>query len=266
VAPEGINGTICYPLEGNHDGLLFYFRQTFPDVKTRISSDARNVFARLKIKIKPEIVTMAGRQVDPTQQAGEYVKPQDWNNVLTDPDCVIIDTRNDFEINVGTFVNAVNPQTTTFSDFPLWFETTMTTPPKRIGMFCTGGIRCEKSTSMAKERFPNTPIYHLQGGILAYLDAVPEHESLFQGECYVFDQRVAVTHGLQPSVTYTICHACRHPLSVADRTHVDYREGLSCSYCVSTITDKQRQRFEERQRQLELAQENGTCHIYDPKE
>lgn len=265
LAPEGLNGTICYPQNGEHDTLFRYFELEFPGLKTRLSSDSRQVFARVKVKIKSEIVTMGGRHVDPTKQAGEYVKPHDWNHLLNDPDCLIIDARNDFEINVGSFANSINPSTTSFSDFPAWFETNVTAP-KSIGMYCTGGIRCEKSTSIARERFPNTPIYHLDGGILAYLEAIPKSESMFFGECFVFDQRVALTHGLKPSSEFTACHACRHPLSLADREHDDYREGLSCSYCVCTVTDKQRQRFEERQRQVDLAHEKGRFHIHDPKE
>jgi len=266
IAPEGINGTISYPMHGEHDVLLQFFEQAFPGLKTRLSAHRCHVFARLKVKVKAEIVTMAGRQVDPTEQSGEYVKPTEWNNLLKDPDCVVIDARNDFEIYVGAFPNAINPATTHFSEFPKWFETAVTKQPKRIGMYCTGGIRCEKSTAIAKLCFPNTPVYHLEGGILAYLDTLPASESMFHGECYVFDQRVAVTHGLAPSSSYTSCHACRHPLSLNDRQNADYRQGLSCSFCVSTITERQRQRFEERQHQVELAQENGVLHMHDPKE
>lgn len=265
LAPEGLNGTICYPRNSEHDSLFHYFELEFPGLKARLSCDSRQVFARIKVKIKSEIVTMAGRHVDPTQQAGEYVEPCNWNRLLNDPDCLIIDARNNFEVSVGSFANSINPTTTCFSDFPKWFETNVTAP-KSIGMYCTGGIRCEKSTSIAREHFPNTPIFHLEGGILAYLDTIPESESMFFGECFVFDQRVAVTHGLKPSSEFTLCHACRHPLSVVDREHHDYREGLSCSYCIFTVTDKQRQRFEQRQRQVDLSQKNGRFHIHDPKE
>jgi len=267
VACEGINGTICYPQE--KENLLEYFLAKFPGLRHRISYDSRPVFTRLKIKIKPEIVTLSC-DIDPTQQVGTYIPPgPGWNTLLQNPDCLVIDTRNDYEVRLGTFQNAVNPRTHNFKEFPEWLaEQAETNKPKSIAMFCTGGIRCEKATSLAlaSEVFQDTPIYHLEGGILAYLDQVPEQESQFEGECYVFDQRVAVTHGLLPTTKYTQCHACRNPLLWEDLQRDDYEEGMSCRYCINDITDKKRKRFSDRQKQIELSEKLGTPHLYDPKE
>lgn len=268
VAAEGINGTICYP---ESDSLLQYFLSKFPSLQYRISYDTRPVFYRLKIKIKPEIVTLSC-DIDPTQRVGTYVAPgPEWNKLLQDPDCLVIDTRNDYEVRVGTFQNAVNPHTDNFKEFPDFLQQQSQArqqKPKSIAMFCTGGIRCEKATSLAlaSQAFPDTPIYLLQGGILAYLDEVPPHESLFEGECYVFDQRVAVTHGLQPTCTYTQCHACRNPITYEDKERDDYEDGVSCRYCIQKVTEKRRRRLQERQRQVELSNKHGFPHMYDPKE
>ena len=267
VAPEGVNGTICYP--DDKEDLLGFFQNKFSNLRYRVSFDNRSVFARLKIKIKPEIVTLS-RDIDPTKFVGTYMPPgPEWNKLLQDPDCMVIDTRNEYEVRLGTFQNAINPHTRNFTEFPKWLsQQAQTKRPKSIAMFCTGGIRCEKVTSLALASglFPDTPIYHLEGGILGYLDLVPLQETLFEGECYVFDQRVAVTHGLHPSEIYTQCYACRSPLTPEDKEREDYEEGLKCRYCVSTLTDKQRQRFRDRQKQIELAKKEGTPHMHDPTE
>lgn len=267
VAPEGVNGTICYPQDDQV--LLNFFQEKFPGLRFRVSFDNRPVFTRLKIKIKQEIVTLSC-DIDPTQRVGTYVPPgPEWNKLLQDPDCLVIDTRNEYEVRVGTFQNAVNPHTQNFKELPEWMEQqAQQQKPKSIAMFCTGGIRCEKATSLAlaSNVFPNVPVRHLEGGILGYLDTVSEQESLYQGECYVFDQRVAVTHGLVPTTKYTQCHACRNPLLWQDKERDDYVEGVSCRYCVDSITEKKRMRQEERQRQIELAEKLGTPHLYDPKE
>ena len=266
VASEGVNGTICYPENGD---LLDFFLRKFPGLRFRVSFDNRPVFTRLKIKIKPEIVTLSCN-VDPNECVGTYVPPgPEWNKLLQDADCLVIDTRNDYEVRVGTFHNAVNPHTHNFREFPEFLQKQAQSQTfKSIAMFCTGGIRCEKATSLAlvSDAFPDTPIYHLEGGILAYLDRVPPHESLFEGECYVFDKRVAVTHGLLPTTTYTQCHACRSPLLPEDKDHDDFEEGISCRYCVDNVTDRKRMRFGERQKQVELSDKLGTPHMYDPKE
>lgn len=269
VAREGVNGTICYP--NDQGGLLDFLHDKFPGLRCRVSFDSRSSFARLKIKIKQEIVTLScDRACDPTERVGTYVPPgPEWNKLLQDPDCMVIDTRNEYEVRLGTFRNAMNPRTQNFKQFPEWLSRQVeTSKPKSIAMFCTGGIRCEKATSLAlaSKVFPGTPIYHLEGGILGYLDQVPKEESLFEGECYVFDKRVAVTHGLHPSKRYTQCHACRNPLTWEEKEREDYEEGLQCRYCAAKITDKQRERFRDRQKQCELANKLGTPHMHDPKE
>jgi UPF0176 protein len=271
LAEEGINGTICYPLnDANHDDdddkLLDFLQHKFNNsLRTRVSKADRPVFARLKIKIKKEIVTMhrddtAGSDAmtcDPSKMVGEYVKPQDWNRLLLDPDTLVVDTRNQYEIDVGTFRNAVNPHTQNFVEFPDWMKQNVAgdKAPKKIAMFCTGGIRCEKATNACLQLVPEgVPVYHLEGGILAYLNDIPPEESLFDGDCYVFDQRVAVTHGLKPSTTYQdSCHGCRHPLSKDDMARPDFVDGVSCRYCANKLTEEQRERYQSRQRQIDLA-------------
>jgi UPF0176 protein len=366
LAREGINGTICYPIrddirdmegiltnnvEGD-DPVLQYLNshRFFSGARTRISYAETAVFHRLKVKVKREIVTMLGGDeedqdvhkekqlivdpqnssnldLDPCQRAGLYVKPgKEWDDLLLDPDVVVIDTRNKYEVEMGTFQNAINPYTDNFRQFPQWLqkfgeacrslqtranhnETVMDTgcnypdsssqpithenassrncrstepvpftslptrlkgPPKAVAMFCTGGIRCEKSTRfcLQEEIFPsNVPIYHLEGGILAYLEHHTDPEkSLWNGDCFVFDHRVAVTHGLKPSATYELCYACRRPLTLEDRSGQDYIKGVCCKYCRDECTDDDRERFINRQKQIMLANERGTRHIYDPKE
>ena len=266
LSTEGVNGTICYPASEN-DKVRNTLQSKFPGLRTRISRDNRNVFARLRIKIKSQIVSIGdiNVNVDPTDTVGLYVKPgADWDSLLKDPECLVVDTRNAYEVRIGTFEGAVNPLTENFTEFPEWL-TTKAASSKKIAMFCTGGIRCEKATSLAKSLFPDKQVYHLEGGILAYLDTVQEDQSTFHGECYVFDQRVAVTHGLNPSQQYVSCFACRQPLSPQEREDVSYKEGLSCQYCVDDATEKQRQRFEDRNKQIELATKQGKLHIHDSK-
>lgn len=223
----------------------------------------------------------------PIERVGEYVRPRDWNKLLNDPDTLVIDTRNEYEIDVGTFRNAVNPHTQSFVEFPDWIERNLVNgdnnengnsinateknaleKKKKIAMFCTGGIRCEKATNAAMQLIPNDiPVYHLEGGILAYLDEISEEQSMFDGDCYVFDQRVAVTYKNRPSTTFRQkCHACRHPLSNKDLEREDYNHGVSCKYCVGQLTHKQEERFSQRQRQMELALKEGRQHIHDSKE
>jgi UPF0176 protein len=307
LAEEGINGTICYPFDNgaySQDTLLAFLQGKFVNsLRTRLSTSDRPVFARLKIKIKREIVTMhlqdgddnseminskesssaaacsSCMSCDPSESVGEYVKPQDWNQLLLDPDTWVIDTRNEYEIDVGTFRNAINPHTQSFVEFPDWMKDHLTVAvasadngaqppsttsrPKKIAMFCTGGIRCEKATSACLQLVPkDVPVYHLEGGILAYLNDIPPEDSLFDGDCYVFDQRVAVTYGLKPSTTYQqSCHGCRHPLSTEDVKRDDFVQGVSCRYCTNLLTERKQERYIARQRQIELAM-NGknTCH------
>jgi UPF0176 protein len=267
LSTEGINGTICYPLpkDGQLDAVFMGLKSRFPGLRTRISSDHRAVFARLRVKVKKEIVTIGNVDANPNQVVGEYVKPgAEWDALLKDPECFVVDTRNDYEVRIGTFEGAVNPHTDSFVEFPEWIAD-MAASAKKIAMFCTGGIRCEKSTSFLKKKFPDKPVYHLEGGILAYLAQVPAEQSSFLGECYVFDQRVAVTHGLLPSQMYTSCFACRQPLSPQDREDSRYQEGLSCPYCANKSSEKQLERFQERNKQIELSAKLGKPHIHDSK-
>ena len=278
LSTEGINGTICYPNPCGTDALLSHLKDLFPKLLIRISYDSANVFYRLKVKIKKSIISMGNDDgdddqdtIDPTTLVGEYVQPgPDWDALLEDPDCLVVDTRNDYEVRVGTFRNAVNPQTENFSDFPAWLanqKQQQSSPPQKIAMFCTGGIRCEKATSLARRLFPDTNVYHLKGGILGYLDTVPPDQSTFEGDCYVFDRRVAVTHGLKPSQSLTACHACRTPLQETDRQHPHYRDGLSCPYCYDNKTCSQKERYAMRQLQIGLAlQRNNRPHLHDAKE
>ena len=202
--------------------------------------------------------------VKPAQQVGTYVPPQQWDALISDPDTLVVDTRNAYEVAVGSFEGAIDPGTSSFREFPAWVEHTLRPlvaerRPKAIAMFCTGGIRCEKSTAyLLQQGFSN--VHHLQGGILRYLEEVPEPGSRWRGECYVFDQRVSVTHRLEPG-SYSLCHACGLPLSPADRSHAAYREGVSCPHCIDRFSDADRARFAERQRQLQLARRRGEAHI-----
>ena len=272
LAAEGINGTICYPFENKvEDSLLKFLQSVFgEDLRIRISEASFNCFPRMKVKVKGEIVSIHTGECDPTKGKGKYVKPEQWNTLLNDPDCLVIDTRNDYEVHVGTFRNAINPQTKGFTEFPKWMEENLVgaNTPKKIAMFCTGGIRCEKATNVCQKLVPkDVPVYHLEGGILAYLDTVKPEESMFEGDCYVFDQRVAVTYGNKPSTRYVdSCKACRHPLSQAELEGEDYIEGLSCVWCSDKLTDKQKERFAMRQRQVEIARERGVEEFFDPEQ
>eukprot|EP00546_Thalassionema_frauenfeldii_P018208 CAMPEP_0178907420 /NCGR_PEP_ID=MMETSP0786-20121207/7362_1 /TAXON_ID=186022 /ORGANISM="Thalassionema frauenfeldii, Strain CCMP 1798" /LENGTH=304 /DNA_ID=CAMNT_0020579219 /DNA_START=72 /DNA_END=986 /DNA_ORIENTATION=- len=256
LAGEGINGTICYPCPGEdkHDAVLEKLESLFPGIKTRSSKSNAVIFTRLSIKIKKEIVTLGDPNIDPTAIVGTYVKPGvEWDNLLRDPDCLVIDTRNDYEVRLGSFENAVNPHTESFKDFPEWLsKKSSATSAKKIAMFCTGGIRCEKATSMVKSLYPDKPVFHLEGGILAYLDNVHQDHSTFRGECYVFDKRVAVGHGLIPSEDYVACFACRQPLSQKELQGSDYVKGLSCRYCAKNKSEKQQKRFMDRNKQVDL--------------
>jgi UPF0176 protein len=273
VASEGINGTICYPFHPSaaKDPVLEFLQSKFNNsLRIRISAYDRPVFARLKIKLKTEIVTMHQEDSHPIEGVGKHVGPEEWNNILNDPDCLVIDTRNEYEIDVGTFKNAVNPRTQSFVEFPAWMRKNISgaKAPKKIAMFCTGGIRCEKATNVCLKMVPQgSEVFHLEGGILNYLDSIKPEESLYKGECYVFDQRVAVTYGLKPSEIFSrSCHACRHPLSIEDLKRDDFIEGLSCRWCVDKLSEKQRERFAQRQKQILLARQKGIPHIHDPKE
>ncbi len=265
LAEEGINGTICGTREGidsvrqwlDADGRFegLSYKESFADVPA---------FYRTKVKLKTEIVTMGVPGVNPQHIVGTYVKGEDWNRLIEDPDTILIDTRNDYEVAIGTFKNAVNPNTTSFREFPQWAADNLDkTKHKKVAMFCTGGIRCEKSTAYLKEQGFDE-VYHLDGGILKYLEEMPEQNSLWQGECFVFDQRVAVKHGLAQG-SYDQCYACRMPLSQADMQSDKYLQGMSCPHCHDQLSDEQKASFAERQKQIELAKQRGEQHIRDGK-
>jgi UPF0176 protein len=370
LANEGVNGTVCYKNnninereDGNKqddndnmeddDMILQYFQDQFPSIRTRLSYSPENVFFRLRIRIKSEIVTMGPvavehvqgnnnndidssggtctaattsiktRIVNPaTQPTGTYVKPgREWSDLISDPATLVIDARNDYEVALGTFQNAISPNTRSFTEFPKWLDEqllllqrrrstpascsntdtsdALVRPPiQRVAMFCTGGIRCEKATAyciqtmknnknialsststtcssssdQSSSSFSSLPVYHLEGGILAYLDTVPESESKWHGECFVFDSRIAVSHGLQPSTRYiTKCHACRHVLSqhdiTGDNALLYYEPGVSCPYCYNDgFRLERRKRYQERQHQVELSSEKGLSHMHDAKQ
>lgn len=265
VAREGINGTIA----GSDDAVarvLDHVRDLVGEagLEVKLSRAAAQPFHRMKVRIKREIVTMGEPDMDPLQSVGRYVSPEDWNGLIREPGTILIDTRNDYEVAVGTFSGAINPQTTTFREFPAWFRAERErllkegTRPK-IAMFCTGGIRCEKATAFVKAEGLED-VYHLQGGILKYLEVIPEEQSLWQGECFVFDQRVAVAHGLAPG-SYALCHACRRPVSETDQRSQLYEAGVSCPACYAERSDEQRAGYRERHRQECLAAARGEAHV-----
>ncbi len=265
LAEEGVNGTIA----GSPDALEAALAElrALPGaegLEAKFSEAADMPFARLKVRLKREIVTMGVPGTDPSRLVGTYVKPQEWNALLADPDTILIDTRNEYETALGTFEGAIDPQTESFRDFPAWFRSFRARldaegrKPK-IAMFCTGGIRCEKATSFVKAEGVED-VFHLEGGILKYLETVPEPETKWRGECYVFDERVSVRHDLTPGA-HTLCHACGRPVSPEGRQHKDYVEGISCAACLHEMTDDQRARFAERQRQIELAKARGEKHM-----
>jgi len=268
LAAEGINGTIA----GTRIGLevvVAFIRSLpgFADTDVKYSTAEAMPFHRMKVRLKQEIVTMGQPGIDPMTGTGHYVSPEDWNALISEPGTIVIDTRNDYEVEVGTFAGAINPGTATFRDFPDWFRVQRdrllgTGRPPKVAMFCTGGIRCEKSTAFLKAEGIEE-VYHLKGGILKYLETVAADESLWKGECFVFDQRVAVGHGLEPG-THALCHACRRPVSPEARTSPLYLEGVSCPACHAARTDAQRAGYAERDRQERLAKERGTAHIGAP--
>ncbi|MBB6123337.1 rhodanese-related sulfurtransferase [Sphingobium subterraneum] len=265
VAREGINGTIAGTDEAI-DAVLDAIRQLpgCADLDVKCSRAATLPFHRMKVRIKKEIVTMGEPDIDPLVDVGHYIAPRDWNALISDPGTIVIDTRNDYEVDVGTFAGAINPRTKSFRDFPAWFRGERDRllgdgPPPKVAMFCTGGIRCEKSTAFLKSEGLDE-VYHLQGGILKYLETVPPEQSLWDGECFVFDQRVAVGHGLAPG-THALCHACRRPMTQADMQSALYEEGVSCPACHDERTEEQRARYRERHRQEQLAAQRGQSHI-----
>ena len=261
LAYEGINGTVA----GTDDAitaLLGFLRadSRLAGLEHKDSHAEEMPFYRMKVRLKREIVTMGVDGVDPNDVVGTYVDPNDWNELITDPDVVLIDTRNDYEVEIGTFKGALNPDTQTFREFPQWVEDNRGSLKKpKVAMFCTGGIRCEKASSFMKQNGFDD-VYHLKGGILKYLETQPEKESLWEGDCFVFDQRVAVKHGLAES-DYDQCYACRYPITEDDKQSPLYVKGVSCHRCHDKMSEEQRARFAERQKQISLAKQRGEAHI-----
>jgi len=263
LAREGINGTVSGTRQAIKE-LLEYLKSDSRLTKLAHKESPSNghPFYRTKVKLKKEIVTMGVDNIDPNHIVGTYVKPENWNELISDPEVLLIDTRNDYECDIGTFKGALNPHTKTFSEFPQYVADNLN-PQKhtKVAMFCTGGIRCEKSTAYLKQQgFKN--VYHLQGGILKYLEEVPKEESLWEGECFVFDNRVAVNHDLEEG-SYDQCHACRHPIDADDVNSAHYIPGVQCPHCYETLSDKTRERAAERQKQVTLANSRGEKHIGD---
>lgn len=251
LAHEGINGTIAGTREGV-EYVLQHIRQ-WPNCNdlTHKESEAQEMpFNRMKVRLKKEIVTMGKPNIDPTAYVGHYVKPQDWDILCVQDDVVVLDTRNNYEYSIGTFPNAINPEITTFREFPNWWEENATRfAGKKVAMFCTGGIRCEKASHYLIQQGVRD-VYHLHGGILKYLEDIPEAASTWQGECFVFDQRVSVKHGLEEG-SYTQCYGCRMPLLPEDLEREEFVEGVSCHHCLHNTTEQQRAGFRERHRQMQ---------------
>lgn len=261
LAHEGINGAIAGSRAGI-DAVLDRIRAIpgCADLEYKESFANEQPFYRMKVRLKNEIVTMGVAGVDPNADAGAYVEPEDWNALIADPDVVLIDTRNDYEVAIGTFEGALNPKTTSFREFPEWFARQRELHDKRkFAMFCTGGIRCEKATAFLKQ-LGFDEVYHLKGGILKYLEIVPEAESLWRGECFVFDQRTALAHGAAQG-SYEFCHACRMPIGEADKASEDYVAGVSCPHCKDRFSQTRKARFAEREKQVQLARRRGERHI-----
>lgn len=261
LAREGINGTIAGSRDAI-DAVLAHIRALpgCADLEWKESTATKPPFARMKVRLKREIVTMGQPDVDPLARVGHYVEPAEWNALITSPDVAVIDTRNDYEVAIGTFQGAVDPETASFRDFPAWWEENKHRfHNKRIAMFCTGGIRCEKSTNYLLGQGVEE-VFHLKGGILKYLEEVPAEDSTWQGECFVFDRRVSVGHGLAEG-PHLLCHACRRPILPQDRNHPAFEEGVACHQCVDETTDADKTRFRERQKQIALARLRGEAHL-----
>jgi len=261
LAREGINGTIAGTRSGI-DAVLAHLRALpgCADLVHKESTATVPPFNRMKVRLKKEIVTMGQPDVDPTKDVGQYVAPADWNALISSPDVAVIDTRNDYEVAIGTFDGAIDPETKTFGEFPAWWEENKDRfHNKKIAMFCTGGIRCEKSTNYLKGQGVDE-VYHLQGGILKYLEEVPQDDSKWDGECFVFDARVSVGHGLKEG-PHVLCHACRQPILPEDKSRPEYEDGVSCHQCVDQTSEDAKNRFRERQKQMQLAAKRGEQHM-----
>jgi UPF0176 protein len=261
LASEGINGTVA----GTDIAviqLIEYLRKDkrLKNLEYKLSKSREMPFYRMKVRLKKEIVTMGVAGVDPNRVVGTYVEPKNWNNLINDPDVILIDTRNDYEVEIGSFKGAINPDTSNFREFPAWVQDNREKlENKKIAMFCTGGIRCEKASSYMKENGFND-VYHLKGGILKYLETQPQKGSLWKGDCFVFDQRVAVKHALKES-DYDQCFACRYPITIEDKNSPKYTKGISCPKCHDSLTKEKQESFAERQKQINLSKLRGETHI-----
>jgi len=261
LAREGINGTIAGPRTGI-DAVLTHIRALpgCSDLEWKEAVSDHPPFPRMKVRLKREIVTMGQPDVDPRAKVGHYVEPQDWNDLIRSPDVALIDTRNDYEVAIGTFEGAVDPETDSFRDFPAWWEANKERfHNKRIAMFCTGGIRCEKSTNFLLGQGVEE-VFHLKGGILRYLEEMPAENSSWQGECFVFDNRVSVGHGLKEG-PHELCHGCRRPILPQDKARPEYEAGVSCHLCIEETSEADKMRFRERQKQIALARARGERHL-----
>lgn len=261
LAYEGINGTIAGSREGI-DTVIEWLNsdERMNPIVTKESYADEAPFKRTKVKLKKEIVTMGVEGIDPTKSVGTYIEPKDWNALISDPEVTLIDTRNEYEYEIGTFKNAVNPHTDSFREFPKYTEENLDPEKhKKVAMFCTGGIRCEKSTAFLKEK-GFEEVYHLKGGILKYLEDVPKEDSLWEGECFVFDDRVAVNHDLEKG-QYDQCHACRFPITEEQKQSDKYIQGVSCPRCYDKTSEEQKQRYREREKQMRLAEKRGDAHM-----
>lgn len=261
LAEEGINGTIS----GNQTGIDAFLKwlqndTRFENIDYKLSYHTEQPFHRTKVKLKKEIVTMGVTGIDPNKVVGTYVEPEDWNAIISDPDTLLIDTRNEYEVGIGSFENALNPNTQSFREFPAYVQKHFDpTKHKKIAMFCTGGIRCEKASAYMKAQGFDE-VYHLKGGILKYLETVDETDSLWKGECFVFDERVAVNHALEKG-QYDQCHACRYPITEKDKRSSNYIPGVSCPRCYQQTSEQKKRRLKERERQVQLAKQRGEVHI-----
>ncbi|MDM3871540.1 rhodanese-related sulfurtransferase [Porticoccus sp. W117] len=261
LASEGINGTVAGSRKGI-DALLHWLQQQpgLEGIDYKESHTDHKPFLRTKVKLKREIVTMGVEGIDPKKVVGTYVKPEDWNTLISDPDVVLVDTRNDYEYQVGTFKNAINPNTTSFREFPQYVKDNLNPAVhKKVAMFCTGGIRCEKSTAYMKEQGFDE-VYHLQGGILKYLEDVPADNTLWEGECFVFDERVTVNHNLERG-EYDQCNACRMPITKVDQQSDQYQRGVSCPHCYDKTSAADKARYREREKQIQLARQRNEVHV-----
>lgn len=261
LAEEGINGTIAGTAQAISEVLAYLKKDDrLADLECKFSYNTDRPFLRMKVKLKKEIVTMGRPGIDPNQCVGRYASPEQWNTLVDDPECLVIDTRNDYEVEIGTFQGAINPNTTSFREFPEWVEKNLDpSKHKKVAMFCTGGIRCEKSTSLLVS-MGFEDVWHLQGGILNYLEKTPVEQTRWDGECFVFDSRVSVDHDLEKG-SYDQCYACRFPIDDVQKASDLYVPGVSCPRCHDAHSDQQKERFTERQKQIALAKARGEAHI-----